>query len=96
MSFLFLGNYMKIMINYIDQILIPWMLSLKSDHVIFIPGNHDFVCNDYNFVADFNRIIVHHCNASDKIHFLCYDSITINNKKFYGNPSCEVPSRFCF
>lgn len=84
------------MLDYIDRRFIPWMMNLKTDHVIFIPGNHDLVCSYSYFVKDYSAILKRHRGASDKIHYLCHSSIILYGKKFYGNPNSEAPKRWAF
>jgi Icc-related predicted phosphoesterase len=82
-------------LHWLDKRFVPWMKSLKTDHVVVIPGNHDFA-GTYNFFEDeLDRILVRH-RMIDKVHYLCHSSIIIDGKKFYGNPNNESPNGWAF
>ena len=82
-------------LNWWDSKFIPWMKALDTNHIIIIPGNHDLACTRSSFKDDIDKLIKRH-DMKDKIHYLCFDSITIGGKKFYGNPNSESPSWWAF
>lgn len=82
-------------LNWWDNEFIPWMKLLDTSHVIIIPGNHDLACTYSSFKDDIDKLIKRH-SMSDKIHYLCFDSVTIDGKKFYGNPNSESPPWWAF
>lgn len=81
--------------NWVTDTFIPWMGSLKSDHVIFIPGNHDLVCTSKKFKSDILYYTTK-MNLHKKVHYLCHDSIIIDDKKFFGTPNSESPNGWAF
>lgn len=81
--------------DWINLQFMPWMLKLNTNHVIFIPGNHDIVCENKNFNKEL-RLLLHQYNAVSKIHYLCNNSVTINKVKFYGTPNNESPRGWAF
>ena len=78
-----------------DKKFIPWMKTLNTSHIIIIPGNHDLACVYAFFRDDLKKILERH-KMFDKVHYLCYDSIVIDGKKFYGNPNSESPNGWAF
>lgn len=54
---------------------IEWFSGLSYAHKIFIAGNHDNCLYGANIEG-----------LPDNVHYLCYDSITIDGIKFYGVP----------
>lgn len=87
-------NYADVL-NWCDNEFIPWMKSLDTNYIIIIPGNHDLACTYSSFKDDIDKLIKRHY-MNDKIHYLCFDSVTIYGKKFYGNPNSESPSWWAF
>lgn len=92
---LYIQNYYESMIEWIDKAFIPWMISIDANYVLFIPGNHDFVCTSKSFKDDIRYLLYKH-NAGLKIHYLCHDSIVFYGKKFYGNPNNESPNGWAY
>ena len=84
-----------LILNWCNKRFVPWMKSLKSKHVIFIPGNHDFSCTYKTFSSDFMAIADRY-GLSDKIHYLCHNAVEIDGVKFYGNPNTESLSGWAF
>lgn len=82
-------------ISWWNSMFIPWMKELDTNHIIIIPGNHDFICTHSFFRDDIDNLLKRH-SMSDKIHYLCFDSIIIDGKKFYGNPNSESLSWWAF
>ena len=82
-------------LEWIDRRFIPWVKSSKAEHVVFIPGNHDLACQYSFFKDEYNKILARH-HMNDTVHYLCHDSITIDNLKIYGNPNSESPKGWAF
>lgn len=83
--------------HWIETKFIDWLKSLECSHVVFIAGNHDFVCMpdviyfpeiryEYDFYIDFLKPILVENNLVDKIHYLCNDYVVIDGVVFYGCP----------
>lgn len=73
------------MCTWITQKFIPWMQSLPCEHVIFIPGNHDFITEEEWFEVWFRS----QC-PDDKIVYLCHKSFTYKGFTFYGCPHSDI------
>lgn len=82
-------------LNWWDKKYAPWMKALKTNHIIVIPGNHDFACTYRFFKEDLYKILARH-RIDDRVHYLCHDSVIIDEKKFYGNPNSESPNGWAF
>ena len=82
-------------LNWWDKRFLPWMKTLKTDHIIVIPGNHDFACTYKFFEEELNKVLSRH-KMTNKVNYLCKSSVTIGGKKFYGNPNSESPSGWAF
>ena len=92
---LYCQQYYDSMISWIDNKFVPWMLKQDVKYIIFIPGNHDFVCLYNQFKYDFNKILIHY-NASDRIYYLNNSSVILNDIKFYGTPNNESQRTWAF
>lgn len=75
-------------LNWWDKRFLPWMKTLKTDHIVIIPGNHDFACTHKLFEEELNKVLSCH-RMTNKVHYLCRSSVIIGGKKFYGNPNSE-------
>lgn len=82
-------------LSWWDRRYLPWMKTLKTDHIVIIPGNHDFACM-YKFFRDELHEILKRHKMTNKVHYLCHDSVIIDGLKFYGNPNNESPSGWAF
>ena len=82
-------------LEWFDKRFIPWMSLLKTNHVVFIPGNHDLACTYSFFKKELDKLLLRH-QVVDKVHYLCYNSTIIDGKKFYGNPNTESPKGWAF
>ena len=74
------------MCTWITKKFIPWMQSLPCEHVIFIPGNHDFITEETWFEEWFND----QC-PDDKIVYLCHRSFSYKGFTFHGCPHSDIP-----
>lgn len=77
--------------EWIRNTFIPWLLEQPVDHVVFIPGNHDWVTEQPWFTDWFNGLL-EEMNISDRIHYLCNSSITIGGVTFWGCPYSDLPN----
>lgn len=87
-------DYVSVL-SWINSKFIPWMKTLRTEHIVFIPGNHDLVCTYFFFEDELDKILDRH-DMSNKVHYLCFNSIIIDGKKFYGNPNSESPNGWAF
>ncbi len=87
-------DYIRVL-DWMNRRFIPWMKSLKSNSVIFIPGNHDLACEYSSFNSDFLTMLNRN-KATDKVYYLNRSSVSINGKKFYGIPDSESPKGWAF
>ena len=88
----------KSMKQWIETTFIDWLKSLKAKKIIFIAGNHDFVCTpeimvlptlnfEFDFYFDFFKpLLSEHC-LSDKVSYLCNNQIEFEGLKIYGCPN---------
>lgn len=87
-------DYLAVL-EWMDRRFIPWMKSSRAKHIVFIPGNHDLACQYSFFKDEYNKILTRHL-MNNSVHYLCHESIIINNLKFYGNPNSESPRGWAF
>jgi len=92
---LYCQSYYEEVLEWFNREYVPWMKTLKTNHIIIIPGNHDFVSTFGFFEDDLNKILKRY-RIDKKVHYLCHSSIIIDGKKFYGNPNNEAPSGWAF
>ena len=84
-------------LNRSDNEFIPWMKALYTYHTIIVTCNHDLSCtySSLFFKDDIDNLIKRH-DMCDKIHYLCFDSVIIDSKKFYCNPNSDSHSLLAF
>lgn len=82
-------------LNWCDNEFIPWMKALYTYHTIIVTCNHDLSCTYSSFKDDTDNLIKRH-DMCDKIHYLCFDSVIIDCKKFYGNPNSDSSYLWAF
>lgn len=72
-----------------------WAESLDCKHVIYIPGNHDFILERFlqNHEAKQAKGIF---TFSDKVIMLSDSGVTIDGVRFYGTPHCPDLKRWAF
>ena len=63
--------------RYLNARIIPWIKEHNFKHVLFVPGNHDFLCE----IPGIYRVF-----ENQGIHFLVDRSQTIEGINFYGFP----------
>ena len=71
---------------WMEEVFMPWVTSSPYQHVLLVPGNHDFALQ---------RIEPGEFETS-KFHILIDKSIEINGKVFYGMPWCPVLKNWAF
>ena len=69
---------------WIKNEFIPWLQSQPARHIVFIPGNHDFVTECEWFPEWIGEIL------PENMHYLCNGSITIDDVAFYGCPYSDL------
>lgn len=83
--------------HWIETEFVSWLKNLDCRHVVFIAGNHDFVCMpdiiyfpeikyEYDFYIDFFKPILIENGLIDKVHYLCNEDVVIDGMVFYGCP----------
>lgn len=81
--------YHDYMMSWIDEIFLPWIKSLNVEKVVFIAGNHDFVCAQSGFKLKLKTLLEKQ-GIQDKVIYLCNDLVDIVIKKehvtVYGTP----------
>lgn len=77
-------------LNWLTQIFMPWCKTIKVDHIIIIPGNHDIAFEDMNNLV---REILSHDN---RIKLLIDQSATIAGINFYGTPWVKPVGNWAF
>jgi len=84
------------MCTWITNRFIPWMMKQPCRKVIFIAGNHDFVCETGWFEQWFSDTLKTIPGASEKIQYLCYNTYEFEGVTFYGCPTADIPGwAFC-
>lgn len=92
---LYIQQYYNPMMYWIEDEFLPWMSLINTDHIVFIPGNHDFVCTFLQFKSDLDTLLLK-SGLSGKVHYLNDSSTKIMNKKFYGLPFTEGLNGWAF
>lgn len=82
------------MLSWIKFRFIPWTKTINAKYIIFIAGNHDFVCTFSWFNDELNKAI-YFCDAKN-IYYLNNSSVIINDIKFYGTPNNESPRGWAY
>ena len=79
---------------WIKDSFIPWMRDIKADKIVFIAGNHDFIC-DPNFVYPCSFIehilnpTLRNLKLTKKIKYLNCTTAIYKKYRIYGNPYVE-------
>lgn len=69
---------------------LPWLKQQPAEHIIIIPGNHDFVTEQGWFRGWFQDLLREE-HLLDTIHYLCNESITLYGWRFWGCPYSDLP-----
>lgn len=93
---------------WMEVYLIPWFMKIPAEKIVFIAGNHDFIC-DSSFLfydvpgitgIDFNNEILKPLLRKNKIEnkvcYLCNSSTKFKGLKIYGCPYVEGCRRWAF
>lgn len=85
--------------EWLNTVLLPWFKSLSVLKIIFIAGNHDFICDSkflyldsthyFLFDRDFLYPLLRAHGLTDKVKYLCNSSTLFNNLRIYGCPYVE-------
>lgn len=79
-------------IQWFEHEFVKWCMNdLNCEKVIFIAGNHDFMCQNPNFKNDLENILSSVEGAKDKIIYLQNSSYEYNGKVFFGCPYSDIP-----
>lgn len=86
-NFLYMKEWLK------DQF-VPWMTKTKAKKIIFIAGNHDFICDPiyiypYNFQNDLLEPLLKYNNLIKKVKYLENNFSIYKGYKIYGCPYVE-------
>jgi Icc-related predicted phosphoesterase len=73
------GHDVHIQRNWMRKYFFPFLNELPAKHIVWIAGNHDFVCE----VPGFKRIAD---EAGDHIHYIQDEVIDIDGVTIYGSP----------
>ena len=74
----------KTMKRWIRDEFVPWLQDQPTRHIIFIPGNHDFVTECEWFSEWIHEVL------PENIHYLCNSFINIDDVTFYGCPYSDL------
>lgn len=92
---LYIQNCYNDMMSWISYDFIKWLSGINAKHIIFIPGNHDFVCTMPSFRYSLDSILLQN-GLKNRIHYLNCTSVKLYNKKFYGLPFTEGLNGWAF
>lgn len=72
----------------------PWCESLSCDKVLFIAGNHDWICNDIDFMQTIFP-------KDDKVTYLFHENYIYTSKNgkeysIFGTPYCKLFGNWAF
>lgn len=92
------GYFMK---QWINDNLLPWFSEIEADKIVFIAGNHDFICDEsfleipmidapsISFKKDILNPLLKKHNLFKKVSYLDNNYIDYNGYKIYGCPNVE-------
>ena len=84
---------------WLASVFYPWANSRDCKHVVYIPGNHDFMleqylknhpCEEAAWTFDSDN------SANSKVHLLYNQMIELDGVKFYGTPVCPDLKNWAF
>lgn len=87
--------------QWINDCLLTWFKETPADKIIFIAGNHDFICDDrfleiplanapiVTFEKDILKPMLKKNKLTNKVTYLCNSSTKYNGLKIYGCPNVE-------
>lgn len=104
-----LQNSISGMKDWIKSDLIPWFKSIPADKIIFIAGNHDFICDPHyfeycfeydmvreSFYTDFLKKELKKEGLLDKVEYLHNRSTHYKGYTIYGCPNVEGMTGWAF
>jgi len=68
---------------------VEWFIAQPHKHKIFVPGNHDFICQE-------EPAVVEELFAGSGVHYLIDRGVTIEGISFYGSPWIPKLSNWAF
>lgn len=84
------------MCTWLREVFIPYLSSIQAQKIIFIAGNHDFICDPYftnfpyvDFVRDILNPLLRKHNIFSKVKYLQNSYTIFNNYRIYGCPYVE-------
>ena len=85
------------MISWMYDIFIPYLMNLDAEKIIFIAGNHDFICAptyiEHDSLINFRRDVLEEAldkyPNKDKVEYLEQTMTTYKGLKIYGCPYVE-------
>jgi Icc-related predicted phosphoesterase len=87
--------------QWLDECLMHWFKEIPAEKIIFIAGNHDFICDQrfleipllnaqtVTFEKDIVNPLLKKHKLTNKVKYLCNSSTTYNGLKIYGCPYVE-------
>lgn len=87
--------------QWMNDCLLSWFKEIPADKIIFIAGNHDFICDDrfieipllnapnITFEKDILKPMLKKHRLINKVKYLCNSSTTYNGLRIYGCPDVE-------
>ncbi|MDE2101174.1 MAG: metallophosphoesterase [Patescibacteria group bacterium] len=82
------NHSLEYQMEWADHEFVPWLRRQPFEHIAFIAGNHDFVCEEY---PDTWLL-----NPPENAHYLCDNAIKIDGVKIYGSPWSGQFGRWAF
>lgn len=90
-------NKIFCMREWIADILVPWFNSIQAEKIVFIAGNHDFICDERvvafidkpNFEKDLLNPLLRKYKLLKKVKYLCNSYTKYKGIKIYGCPFVE-------
>lgn len=97
----------RLMEEWIKSDFIPWLKSTKANKIIFIAGNHDFICEpttwnlgdrvyEYDFKFDFLIPLLKEHKLIEKVEYLCNEFCFYKDYKIYGCPYVDGLTGWAF
>jgi Icc-related predicted phosphoesterase len=88
--------------EWMNDCLLEWFKEIHADKIIFIAGNHDFVCDPnyinmgftelqflLSFEKDFLQPLLRKHNLTNKVKYLCNSLTVYKGYRIYGFPNVE-------
>lgn len=87
--------------EWINDCLLSWFKEIPANKIVFIAGNHEFICDNrffqiplldaqqITFEKDILRPLLKKHKLTNKVKYLCNSSTIYNGLKIYGCPNVE-------